>query len=110
MVRSIPVDVARMTQPATGTALEDSAAEPVNLAELSSEEFDAATQWAQNEFTPIEEAITSDPQEHSSRDLSEDLSELSARELDRVYEMLKKKEQDAREKLKKEPGNEKRLG
>ncbi len=110
MVRSIPVDVARMTQPATGTAIEDSAAEPVNLAELSSEEFDAATQWAQNEFAPIEEAITNNTQEHTSRDLSEELSELTTHELDRVYEMLKKKEQDAREKLRKKTSNEKRLG
>ena len=110
LVRSAPVDVARTTRPATGTALEESTAEPVNLAELSSAEFDAATQWAQNKFAPIEQAITSDTQEHTSQDLSEELSELSARELDRVYEMLKKKEQDAREKLKKKPGNEKRLG
>jgi predicted anti-sigma-YlaC factor YlaD len=110
MVRPIPKDVARMTPPATGTALEDSATEPVNLSELSSEEFDAAAQWAQNEFTPIEEAITNDAQEPTSRDLSEDLSELSARELDRIYEMLNKKEQDAREKLKKRPVNEKRMG
>jgi anti-sigma factor RsiW len=106
MVRSAPVDVARTIQPATGTALEDSAAEPVNVAELSSEEFDAAAQWAQNEFAPIEEAITSDTREHATPDFSEDLSELSSGELDRVFEMLKKKEQDARKK----PGNEKRLG
>jgi anti-sigma factor RsiW len=110
MVRFIPKDVARMTWPATGTEIEDNAAEPVNLAELSSEEFDAAAQWAQNELAPLEEAITNDAQEHTSRDLSEDLSELSARELDRIYEMLQKKEQDAREKLKKRPGNEKRIG
>ncbi len=110
MVGSIPEDVARMTQPATGTAIEDSAAEPVDLAELSSEEFDAAAQWAQNEFGPLEEAITNNAQEHTARDLSEDLSELSARELDRVYEMLKKKEQDAQDKLRKKPGSEKRLG
>jgi len=106
MVRSIPKDVARMTPP----AIEDNAAEPVNLAELSSEEFDAAAQWAQNELAPLEEAITNDAQEHTSRDLSEDLSELSARELDRIYEMLNKKEQNAREKLKKKPVNEKRMG
>jgi len=110
MVRSAPMDLARATRPVAGTTLEDSVAEPVNLAELSSEEFDAATQWAQNEFAPIEQAITNDTPEHTSRDLSEELSELSARELDRVYEMLKKKEQDAQEKLKKKPGNEKRLG
>jgi anti-sigma factor RsiW len=110
MVRSAPMDVARTTQPATGTAMEDSAAEPVNLAELSSAEFDAATQWAQNEFAPIEQAITNDTQEHTSRDLSEELSELSSGELDRVYEMLKKKEQDAQQKLRKKPRTEKRLG
>lgn len=107
MVRSAPMDIARTTQPITETATEDSAAEPVNLAELSSEDFDAASQWAQNEFAPIEKAITNDSQEHTSRDLSEELSELTARELDRVYEILKKKEQ---EKLRKKPGNEKRLG
>ena len=110
MVRSTPVDVARTSRPATGTAIEDSAADPVNLAELSSEEFDAAAQWAQNEFAPIEEAITSDTQERATRDLSEELSELTDRELDRVSEMLNKKEQDAREKLRKKPGNVKRLG
>jgi anti-sigma factor RsiW len=111
MVRSAPLDVARSTQPATtGAAIEDSAADPVNVAELSSEEFDAASQWAQNEFAPIEKAITSDTQEHTSRELSEELSELSARELDRVYEMLKQKELDAQKKLRKKPGSEKRLG
>jgi len=109
-VRSIPEDVARMTWPATGTETEENAAEPVNLAELSSEEFDAATQWAQNELAPLGEAITNDAQEHTSRDLSEDLSELSSRELDRIYEMLNKKEQDAREKLKKKLVSEKRMG
>lgn len=111
MVRSARVDVARSTQPATtGAAIEDSAADPVNVAELSSEEFDAASQWAQNEFAPIEKAITSDTQEHTSRELSEELSELSARELDRVYEILKKKEHDLQEKLRKKPGSGKRLG
>jgi len=110
MVRSAPMDLARTTPPAAGTAIEDSVAEPVNLAELSSKEFDAAAQWAQNEFAPIEQAITNDSPERTTRDLSEDISELSARELDRVYEMLKKKDQDAQEKLKKKHGNEKRLG
>jgi len=110
MVRSAPLDLASTTPPAAGTAIEDSVAEPVNLAELSSREFDAAAQWAQNEFSPIEQAITNDSPERTTRDLSEELSELSARELDRVYEILKKKEQDAQEKLKKKPGTEKRLG
>lgn len=110
MVRSAPMDLARATRPATETTMEDSIAEPVNLAELSSREFDAAAQWAQNEFVPIEQAITNDSPERTTRDLSEDISELSARELDRVYEMLKKKEQDAQEKLKKKHGSEKRLG
>jgi len=105
MVRSATVDVAQTDAP-----LEDFSAEQVNLAELSSEEFAAATQWAQNKFAPIEEAISSDSQEHTSRDLSEDLSGLTDRELDRVYEMLKKKEQDARERLKKQPGSDKRVG
>jgi len=83
MVRSAPMDLARTTPPAAETALEDSVAEPVNLAELSPQEFDAAALWAQNEFSPIEQAIENDTPEHSSRDLSEELSELSVRELDR---------------------------
>jgi anti-sigma factor RsiW len=110
MVRTAPVDLANTTHPAAGTALEDSTAEPLNVAELSSDEFDAATQWAQNEFAPIEKAITDDTREHSSRDLSEELYELNAQELDRVYEILKKKVQNAQEKLRKKPENEKRVG
>ena len=104
-VRSVSINVAR-----TDAAIEDFAAEQVNLDELSSEEFAATTQWAQNKFAPIEEAISIDTQDHTSRDISEDLSGLTDRELDRVYEMLKKKEQDAQEKLQKKTGNEKRLG
>jgi hypothetical protein len=110
MVRSAQVDIARTTQPAAGTALEENAAEPLNLAELSSTELDAATQWAQNKLAPLEEAITNDTREQPSRDLSEELSELTGPELDQVYEMLKKKEQDTRQKLKKKTGEEKRLG
>lgn len=110
MVRPAPVDIARTTQPAAGTAMEDSAGEPVDLSELSPEEFNAALQWAQNEFTPIEEAIMDDTQEHTSGDLSEELSGLTDRELDHVYDMLNKKEQERQTTLRKMTGKIESLG
>ena len=78
--------------------------------ELSSSEFAAATQWAQNEFAPIREEISEHDAGSNERSISEDLSELSPRELDRVLEILKKKEQDARERLRKKSKSEKGLG
>lgn len=82
----------------------------INMEELSSSEFAAATQWAQNEFAPIREEISEHDAGSEERSISEDLSELSPRELDRVLEILKKKEQDARERLRKKSKSEKGLG
>ncbi len=111
MVRPPSMDIARTIPPQNGAPLEDVIpAESVDVAELSSSEIDAATQWAQNEFAPIQETITKDSSENTERDFSEDLSQLSPRELDRLYEMLKKKEQDIQEMLHKKPANDKRLG
>ncbi len=109
LVRPAAIDLAR-TLPENGTTLEDMMSrEPVNVAELTSTELDAATQWAQNAFAPIREAVVEDAAGNTERDISEDLSDLSSQELDRVYEMLKKKEQDAREKLHRKTGDEKGL-
>ena len=80
------------------------------MEELSSSEFSAATQWAQNEFAPIREEISEHDAGSDEQSISEDLSELSPRELDRVLEILKKKEQDARERLRKKSKSEKGLG
>lgn len=108
--RPVPLDVARNALPENGTALEDMMTnEPVNVTEFTSVELDAATLWTQNAFAPIREAFVEDAAGNTERDLSEYLSELSAEELDRVYEMLKKKEQDARERLHRKTGDEKGL-
>ncbi len=108
--RPVPLDVARNGLPENGTTLEDMIPnEPVNVAEFTSAELDAATLWTQNAFAPIREAFVEDAAGNTERDISEYLSDLSAEELDRVYEMLKKKEQDAREKLHKKTGDEQGL-
>jgi hypothetical protein len=101
MLRPVPVDLARTTAPDKETTLEyleDMApSEPMDVAKFSSTELAAATQWARNAFAPIREEVSEDAPENSEQDLSEDLSELSPLELERVYEMLKKKEQELRE-------------
>lgn len=112
MVRPASVDIARTIAPHNNEApFEDIIpVETVDVAELSSSEIEAATQWAQNEFAPIQETISKDASENTERDFSEDLTQLSPRELDRLYEMLKKKEQDIQKMLHKKPANDKRIG
>ncbi len=111
LVRPASMDIGGPVLPANGTAFEDVVpAEPLNVTELSSTELDAATTWAQNEFAPIGDAVSQDAPENMPNDIYEDLMELSPQELDRVYEMLKKKEHDAREKLHKKTVKEKDLG
>lgn len=111
LVRPVPMDIGGPVLPANGTAFEDVVpAEPLNITELSTTELDAATTWAQNEFVPIGDAVSRDAPETTPKSIYEDLMELSPQELDRVYEMLKKKEQDAREKLHKKTVRKKDLG
>ena len=59
------------------------------LAELSSQEFQAVSRWAENAFVPVKEAVAENLRETSERDLSEDLADLSSSELDRLDHMLK---------------------
>lgn len=111
LVRPAPMDVARTGLPDTEAEWGDIVpAEPVSVAELSPAELSAATQWAQNGLAPLRDAVTQDAPEAAPKDLYEDLMELSPQELDRVYEMLKKEEQDARERLRKKTVKEKALG
>lgn len=111
LVRPAPMDIGGPVLPANGTAFEDVVpAEPLNVTELSTTELDAATTWAQNAFVPIGDAVSQDAPETTLKNIYEDLMELSPQELDRVYEMLKKKEHDAREKLHKKTVKEKDLG
>jgi len=105
------VDVARTNLWENGTANEyDLSMEPMDVTELSAAELAAATSWAQNAFAPIREEIGEDSPAGTERDISEGLSELSPQELDRVHELLKKKEQDARNKLRKSPRKDNVLG
>lgn len=95
LIRPETVDLAR-TLPENGTTIEDmTPGDPVNVSELSPTELDAATQWAQNALAPIREAVGEETTGNTDRDITEDLSDLSPRELERVYEMIKKKEDDA---------------
>lgn len=111
LVRPAPLDIGGPVLPANGTAFEDAVpAEPLNITELSMTELDAATTWAQNEFAPIGDAVSQDAPEAAPKNIYEDLMELSPQELDRVLDMLKKKEQDVREKLRKKTVKEKNLG
>lgn len=111
LVRPAPVDIARTVIGENRTAYDHTVpVEPVNPAELSSAELDAATHWARNEFAPINKAVEEERMENNNeRDISEDLSDLTPRELDRVLEMLNKKEQELRNKFKKKT-EEKRIG
>jgi anti-sigma factor RsiW len=111
-VRPPAMDLARSAVPEENETLSDNGitALSINMEELSSTELAAATQWAQNELAPIREAISEDASENPEQDISEELSDLSPRELDRVLEMLKQKEQDAREKLRGNKLKEKNLG
>lgn len=84
--------------------------EPISVAELSTVELGAATHWAQNELVPMREAVTQDAPEDTQKDFNDDLMELSPRDLDRVLELLNKKEQDARERLRKKTAKEKDVG
>jgi predicted anti-sigma-YlaC factor YlaD len=111
LVRPAPMDVGGPVLPANGTAFEDVVpAEPLNITELSTTELDAATAWAQNEFIPIGDAVSQDAPETTPKNIYEDLMELSPQELDRVLDMLKKKEHEAREKLHKKTVKKKDLG
>jgi hypothetical protein len=111
LVRPAPMDVGGPVLPADGTAFEYAVpAEPLNITELSNIELDAATAWAQNEFVPIGDAVSQDALETTPKNIYEDLMELSPQELDRVLDMLKKKEQDAWEKLRRKTVKKKDLG
>ncbi len=109
-VRPAHLEIAGTDEREDVAVLEDAAAgDPINVAELSSTELHAASQWAQNELKPIRESIGEDL-ENTERDVSDDLSNLSPQQLDRIYEMLKKKEQDMQNKLRKKSKDEKGLG
>ncbi|HEY6012197.1 MAG TPA: zf-HC2 domain-containing protein [Nitrospirota bacterium] len=111
-VRQPAHEIARTAVPLEQEMLSDAgiSTPSINVEELSSTEFAAATQWAQNEYAPIRKAITEDTSENQEQDISEELSNLTPRELDRVYELLKQKEQDAREKLRKKNKKDNDLG
>jgi len=103
-------ELARTVPPDTSMVFDDFVSVgPVNVAELSSSELIAAARWAQNAFAPVRDAIGEDGADARERDLSEDLSNLSPEELDRLSEMIKIKEQEAREKLRIKTSNEKGL-
>jgi hypothetical protein len=111
MLRPVPREIAGTVPPGGETAYEDPlAAEPVSVAELSPAELGAATQWAQNELAPMRDAVTQDPPEQRPKEYYEDLMELNPQEMDRLLEMLKEKEQDARERLRKKRMKDKDLG
>ena len=84
--------------------------EPLDLAELSPTQLDAAVLWAQNQFATETDAVNEDLLENPERDLSDDLSNLNGKELDRLYEMLKKEEQNLRNKGRKRTPREKEIG
>ncbi len=111
-VRQPAMEIAHTDGPLEQGMYSDSVitAPSINMEELSSSEFAAATQWAQNEFAPIRKEISEHDAGSDEQSISEDLSELSPRELDRVLEILKKKEQDARERLRKKSKSGKGLG
>jgi hypothetical protein len=109
LLRPGPVEIADTNMREELTAFDMITEDPINVAEFSSSELDAASQWAQNEFEPIQESIGEDL-ENTQRDISDDLSNLSTRELDRLYEMLNKKERDMKNKLRKKSNDEKGLG
>lgn len=101
LVRPAPVGLAPSVVRENRTVQDDAVRnEPVNPAELSSAELDAATQWARNELAPLGEATDEEKMENNERDVSEELTDLGPRELDRIYELLKQKEQE----LKNKPG------
>jgi len=92
-------------EPAEGTdqvALDDAMIdEQLDVAELTAPELTAMTQWAENAYTPINEAVDEELAERTEQDLSDELGNLSASELDRLLDSLKRKEQDARDKARK---------
>ena len=112
LVRPAPIgDIARPDLPENGISFEDIVPlEPVSVAGLSSTELNAATQWAQNELAPMSEAVAQDAPGNTPKDVYEDLMELSPEELDRVYEMLKTREREMKEKHRKKTEKEKDLG
>lgn len=111
MLRPAPRDIAGTVPPGEGTAYEDLLpSEPMSVAELSPTELGAATQWAQNELAPMRDAVTQDAPEQRPKEYYEDLLELSPQEMDRLLEMLKEKERDARERLRRKQMKDKDLG
>ena len=112
LVRPAPVEIAGTdTEVREGMAgLEDMASgDAISVGELSSSELRAASQWAQNEFESIRESI-GESGENTGRNVSDELSTLSPRQLDRIEEMLKKKEQDMKNKQRKKSKDEQGLG
>jgi hypothetical protein len=104
---------ATIQQPVNDTeqvALDDANSdEQIEVAELTSPELSAVTQWADNAYTPINEAVDEELTDRTEQDLSDELGNLSAPELDRLLNVLKKKEQDARDKARKS-SSEKGIG
>ena len=108
LVRTGPVNMAGIEGNGTDQ-FEIASDEGINIALLSPAEIETAAEWARNEFSPISEQMVAESTRNIDRDPSDDLSELSTRELERVYELLKKQEQSIRNRMKKTT-NEKGLG
>lgn len=70
----------------------------VNMAEMSAPEVQAVGRWAQNEYGRIRREFTEDDSGNTEQNYLQDISDLDAAELERLYEILKKKEHDLREK------------
>jgi anti-sigma factor RsiW len=74
----------------------------VEVAELTDHEMTAVTQWAENAYEPIHEAIDEQHLERTDSDLAEELRNLSSEQLDRLLEQLKVKERTSRENIRNE--------
>ncbi len=107
IVRPVPVDISSKESPSQEETVAEEAVTfgPVDLEEATPIELNAATQWAQNQFEPIGEAID-DVREDTDRQATDELSTLSTEQLDKVYEMLKNKEQELKKRRKMQDGKD----
>lgn len=72
--------------------------EQLDVADLDASELTVVTRWAENQYAPIGEALEEELSEGSAEDLADELGSLDTQELDRILNVLRKKEQDARDK------------
>ncbi|MHB8846714.1 MAG: zf-HC2 domain-containing protein [Nitrospirota bacterium] len=88
LVRPVPVRIARITAPERVTQNAPTAADVLELADLSEDEVDAVDLWASEELSLLQDDIIDSFRNGAEASLDDRLTELNAEELEELSRML----------------------